>query len=61
MSIFSLHKRLIEIPLWGMELSHSLLSGGMNELTIRKPHKPPHVEKQMNSIPRQGNLLEYVV
>jgi len=33
-----------------MELRHSLLSGGMNKLTIRKLYKPPQVEKQTNSI-----------
>ena len=37
-----------------MELSPSLLSGGMNKLTIRKPHKPPRVEKQTNSILCKG-------
>ena len=61
MSKFSLHKRQVKIPLRGMELSHNLISGGMNKLTIRKPHKPPYVEKRMNSIPRQGNLFEYAV
>ena len=54
MSIFSLHNCFVEIPLRGMELRHSLLSGGMNMLTVRKLHKPPHVEKQINSIPRRG-------
>lgn len=38
-----------------MELSHSLLSGGISKLNARKVHKPPHVEKRMNSIPRRGN------
>ena len=27
----------------------------MNKLTVRKPHKPPHVEKRTYSIPRRGN------
>jgi len=61
MSKISLHKRQVEIPLWGMELGHNFLCGGMNKLTIRKSHKPPHIEKRMNSIPRQGNLLVYTV
>ena len=34
-----------------MELWHSLLSGGMNKLTVRMIYKPPHIEKQTNSIP----------
>ena len=37
-----------------MEVRHSLLSGGMNKLTVRKPYKPPHVEKRTNSIPYKG-------
>ena len=41
----SFHNRQIEIPLQGMELRYSLLGGGMNKLTIRKLHKPPHVKK----------------
>ena len=37
-----------------MELRYSLLSGGMNKLTVRKCHKPPHIKQRMNSIPRRG-------
>jgi len=35
-----------------MELSHGLLSGGMNKLTVSKFHKPPPVAKRTSSIPR---------
>lgn len=45
----------------GMELRHSLLSGGVNKLTARKSHKPPHIEKRANSIPaRESQHVDYV-
>ena len=40
-----------------MELRYSLLSGGMNKLTVRKCHKPPHIKQRMNSIPRRGTSI----
>ena len=44
-----------------MELRHSVLSGGRNKLSIRKLHKPPHVEKQQNSIPvRKSQHISHV-
>ena len=43
MSKYSLHKGQVEVPLRGMELRHSLISGGMNKLTACRLHKPPHV------------------
>ena len=47
--------------LTGMEVEHSLLSGGINKLNIRKFHKPPHVKKRMNSIPvRESQRANYV-
>jgi len=48
MSEFSLHN--VEIPLQGMGLRCSLLSGGMNKLIVRKSHRPPHIEKRANSM-----------
>lgn len=38
-----------------MELSHSFLSGGMNKLNNRMPHKPPRVENKRTPFP-EGNL-----
>ena len=40
----------------GMELRHNLSSGGINKLTARKLHKPPHIEKQTNSIPVRESI-----
>ena len=44
----------IEDSTKSMELSHGLLSGGMNKLIVSKFHKPPPVAKRTSSIPRMG-------
>ena len=44
-----------EIPLRGMEVSHSLFSGGMNKLTVRESYKPPQTKATVELHSPQGN------
>ena len=61
MSVFGLHKRLVEIPLQGMEFVCFSTHGGLCGLRMVNLFMPPLNKLCINSIPCQGNLLKYAV